>query len=74
MIFSSIETFFQSTPFYGLVTFIQEWSTSHLNLTTNPMMLNIRGIQDTDAIIRILILTPILIITNYVLFLHKDHH
>jgi hypothetical protein len=74
VILGSTGTLFQSTPIKGLVTFILDWSSSHLDLTSNPMMLNMRGIQDTEAIFRVLFLTPILILTNYVLFLRKDHH
>lgn len=74
MMISSTESYFQSTPIHGLVTLVADWSTSHLSLTSNPMMLHARGIQDTESIFRILFLTPILIIANYVLFLRKDHH
>jgi len=70
----SMGSFFQSSPINGLVTFIHDWSSSHLDLTSNPLMLIMRGIQDTEPIFRILILTPILILANYVLFLRKDHH
>ncbi len=59
---------------HGFWSILQDWGTSHLTLGSNPMSLYLRGIQDTNAIIRVLILTPILILTNYVLFLRKDHH
>jgi hypothetical protein len=53
-----------------LITFFQ----SHLDVSSNPAMLAIRGIQDTDALLRTLILTPILATITYVRFLRGDHH
>lgn len=47
---------------------------SHLDVSSNPSMLAIRGIQDTDALLRTLILTPILATITYVRFLRGDHH
>ena len=59
---------------HGFWSIFQDWGTSHLTLGSNPMLLYLRGIQDTESITRVLILTPILILSNYVLFLRRDHH
>jgi len=47
---------------------------SHLDIAGNADMLLMRGIQDTDAVVRTLILTPILATITYVHFLRGDHH
>lgn len=47
---------------------------SHLDVSGNTSMLLLRGIQDTDAVLRTLILTPILATITYVHFLRGDHH
>lgn len=47
---------------------------SHLDVSGNTSMLLTRGIQDTDAIFRSLILTPILATFTYVHFQRGDHH
>lgn len=48
--------------------------TSHLDVSGNTSMLLLRGIQDTDAVLRTLILTPILATFTYVHFQRGDHH
>jgi hypothetical protein len=53
-----------------LITFFQ----SHLDVSSNPSMLALRGIQDSDALLRTLILIPILATITYVHFLRGDHH
>lgn len=47
---------------------------SHLDVSSNPEKLILRGIQDSNALLRTLIITPILASITYVLFLRKDHH
>lgn len=53
----------------GIITLMQ----SHLDVASNADMLILRGIQDTDALLRTLILTPILTTITYVHFLRGDH-
>ena len=59
---------------HPVVSAIVDLLRSHLDVFGNPDMLLLRGIQDTDALLRTLILTPILATTTYVLFLRGDHH
>lgn len=54
----------------GVITLMQ----SHLDVASNADMLIVRGIQDTGALLRTLILTPILATITYVHFLRSDHH
>jgi hypothetical protein len=54
----------------GIITLMQ----SHLNVASNTDMLILRGIQDTNALLRTLILIPILATITYVHFLRGDHH
>ncbi len=51
-----------------------DWLRSHLDVFSNPDMLLLRGIQDVGALLRTLILTPILILLTYVHFIRGDHH
>lgn len=53
---------------------IQTLLASHLDVSGNADMLILRGIQDTDAVLRTLILTPILATITYVHFQRGDHH
>jgi hypothetical protein len=57
-----------------VVVVASDWLRAHLEVFSNSDMLLLRGIQDTDAIVRALILTPILATITYVLFLRGDHH
>ncbi len=57
-----------------VVSFLSSLIQSHLDVSGNPDMLILRGIQDTDALLRTLILTPILATITYVRFLRADHH
>lgn len=60
-----------SNPIVGAVTSLLG---SHMDVSGNTTLLMTRGIQDTDAVLRTLILTPILATFTYVHFLRGDHH
>jgi hypothetical protein len=59
---------------YPLGDAIKTLLSSHLDVSDNADMLLMRGVQDTDAIVRTLLFTPLLATITFVRFLRGDHH